>query len=77
MSEAKAILNNWETTLMEMNKPLSELMGWGLTRPRTIADGAPICSFRFKKGGATYVPIPQPLLTPLETKAKSVEMQTT
>jgi hypothetical protein len=25
MSEAQKILNNWETKLMEMNKPLSEL----------------------------------------------------
>jgi len=50
------------------DKPTSELMGWGLTRPKTIADGFPICGFRFKKGGATNVPIPQSLLTPLETK---------
>lgn len=51
------------------DKPISELMGWGLTRPKTIADGFPICGFRFKKGGATNVPIPQSLLTPLGTKA--------
>jgi len=51
------------------DKPISELLGWGLTRLRTIAEGFPTCSFRFKKGGATNVPIPQSLLTPLVTKA--------
>ena len=51
------------------DKPISELLGWGLTRPRTIAEGFPTCSFRFKKGGATNVPVPQSLLTPLGTKA--------
>ena len=50
------------------DKPTSELMGWGLSRPQTIADGFPICSFRFKKGGATNVPVPQPLLVSLEAK---------
>ncbi len=50
------------------DKPVSELIGWGLTRPKTIADGFPICGFRFKKGGATNVPIPQALLVPLGTK---------
>ena len=51
------------------DKPTSELMGWGLYRTTTIADGPPICKFRFKKDGATNVPIPQSLLTPLGTKA--------
>ena len=51
------------------DKPTSELMGWGLYRTTTIADGSPICKFRFKKGGETNVPIPQPLLTPLGAKA--------
>ena len=51
------------------DKPISELMGWGLSRPRTIAEGFPICGFRFKKSGVTNVPIPQALLTPLGTKA--------
>ena len=50
------------------DKPVSELIGWGLTRPQTIADGFPICGFRFKKGGATNVPIPQALLVPLGAK---------
>ena len=47
------------------DKPISELLGWGLTRPKTIAEGYPICSFRFKKGGKTNVHIPQSLLAPL------------
>ena len=51
------------------DNPISELLGWGLTRPKTIAEGFPTCSFRFKKGGATNVPIPQSLLKPLGTKA--------
>jgi hypothetical protein len=50
------------------DKPISELMGWGLYRTTTIADGSQICKFRFKKGGKTQVVIPQPLLTPLGTK---------
>jgi len=50
------------------DKPISELFGWGLTRPKTIAEGFPICGFRFKKGGETNVPIPQALLTPLGSK---------
>ena len=43
------------------DKPISELMGWGLYRSTTIADGSSICKFRFKKGGATNVPVPQSL----------------
>jgi hypothetical protein len=50
-----------------IDKPVSELLGWGLTRTETIAAGFPTCSFRFKKGGATNVPIPQALLAPLGT----------
>lgn len=48
------------------DKPVSELIGWGLTRPKTIADGFPICGFRFKKGGATNVPVPQSLQVLIE-----------
>lgn len=44
-----------------IDKPVSELMGWGLTRIKTIADGFPRCEFRFKRGGETRVPIPQSL----------------
>jgi len=49
------------------DKPVSELIGWGLTRPKTIADGFPICGFRFKKGGATNVPFPKSLQALIET----------
>ena len=49
------------------DKPVSELIGWGLTRPKTIADGFPICGFRFKKGGATNVPVPKSLQALIET----------
>jgi len=48
------------------DKPTSELMGWGLTRPKTIAEGFPTCSFRFKKGGLTNVPVPQSLQALIE-----------
>ena len=51
------------------DKPISELMGWGLYRRTTIANGSPICKFRFKKSGKTQVVIPQSLLTPLGKKA--------
>lgn len=43
------------------DKPISELMGWGLYRKTTIADGSQTCKFRFKKGGKTQVAIPQSL----------------
>jgi hypothetical protein len=43
------------------DKPTSELMGWGLTRTMTIAEGSPKCDFRFKKGGNTHVAVPQSL----------------
>ena len=44
-----------------IDKPVSELMGWGLTRLKTLAEGYPECEFRFKKGGKTNVPIPSSL----------------
>jgi hypothetical protein len=43
------------------DKPISELMGWGLTRRMTLAEGFPKCDFRFKKGGRTNVVIPPSL----------------
>ena len=49
------------------DRPISELMGWGLTRTMTIAEGFPKCDFHFKKGGKTRVPIPQSLEIPLGT----------
>jgi hypothetical protein len=33
----------------------SDKLGWGLKRTMTIAEGYPICDFRFKKGGKTNV----------------------
>jgi len=37
----------------------SEMLGWGLTRTQTIAEGADRCDFRFKKGGPTRVAVPK------------------
>lgn len=36
----------------------SERFGWGLRRTMTLAEGAPKCDFRFKKGGQTTVKVP-------------------
>lgn len=44
-----------------VDKAASDLMGWGLTRTTTLADGFPRCDFRFKKGGETRVALPQSL----------------
>ena len=33
----------------------SKMMGWGLTRTKTLAEGYDRCDFRFKKGGPTRV----------------------
>ena len=48
-----------------LDKPVSELLGWGLTRTKTIAEGFPRCEFRFKRGGTTNVPIPKSLQAPI------------
>jgi len=50
-----------------VDKPASELLGWGLTRTETIAAGFERCNFRFKKGGETVVPLP-PTLVGRETR---------
>jgi hypothetical protein len=34
---------------------LSEAMGWGLIRTETLADGCPLCDFRFQNGAATQI----------------------
>jgi hypothetical protein len=39
------------------DKHASELLGWGLMRTMTLADGHEKCDFRFKKGGKTRVKI--------------------
>ncbi len=36
----------------------SDALGWGLVRTQTLAEGAPKCDFRFKKGGRTNVAVP-------------------
>jgi L-2-amino-thiazoline-4-carboxylic acid hydrolase len=36
----------------------SDLLGWGLIRTMTLAEGAEKCDFRFKKGGQTRVALP-------------------
>lgn len=33
----------------------SELLGWGLRRTSTLAEGGGVCDFRFKKGGPTQI----------------------
>jgi len=38
-----------------VDKVSSELLGWGLTRTMTLAEGFDKCDFRFKKGGRTCV----------------------
>ena len=44
-----------------VDKVASDMLGWGLRRTMTIADGGEKCDFRFKKGGVTSVEIPQSL----------------
>lgn len=44
-----------------VDKTASELMGWGLTRRMTLAEGHERCDFRFKKGGKTNVSLPRTL----------------
>ena len=38
-----------------VDKVASEMLGWGLARTMTIAEGFEKCDFRFKKGGQTRV----------------------
>jgi hypothetical protein len=49
-----------------VDKPASELLGWGLTRTMTLAEGFDKCDFRFKKGGATSVAVPPSLQALIE-----------
>lgn len=41
--------------ICETDRIASELLGWGLTRTKTIADGKDKCDFRFKKHGKTFI----------------------
>ena len=45
-----------------IDKIASELLGWGLHRTMTLADGGSKCDFQFKKGGKTLLVIPQSLV---------------
>jgi hypothetical protein len=45
--------------LCAFDKATSEILGWGLTRTMTIAEGFDKCDFRFKKGGKTNITIPK------------------
>jgi hypothetical protein len=47
--------------LCAIDKIASELLGWGLRRTITLAEGGAKCDFQFKKGGKTCVTIPQSL----------------
>lgn len=42
------------------DKVASEMLGWGLNRTMTLADGCRKCDFRFKKNGKTFLQAPQP-----------------
>jgi hypothetical protein len=44
-----------------IDMPASELLGWGLSRTQTLAEGAHKCDFRFKKDGKTRIVLPQSL----------------
>lgn len=46
-----------------VDKVASEMLGWGLRRTTTLAEGHERCDFRFKKGGRTGVPLPAVLQT--------------
>lgn len=41
-----------------VDKPASEMFGWGLRRTTTLAEGGDRCDFRFRKGGPTEVAVP-------------------
>lgn len=41
--------------MCSFDKSASEILGWGLTRTMTIANGGRKCDFRFKKGGKTNI----------------------
>jgi len=48
----------------------SEALGWGLKRTMTLAQGAPKCDFRFRKGGQTRVAVPEPLEQYINSRSK-------
>ncbi len=44
-----------------VDKVASQIMGWGLRRTMTLADGRTKCDFRFSRLGPTDVPVPSSL----------------
>ena len=44
-----------------VDKVASQIMGWGLKRTMTLADGMTKCDFRFSRVGPTDVPVPSSL----------------
>jgi hypothetical protein len=48
----------------------SEILGWGLSRTETLAEGYDRCDFRFKKGGETSVAVPENIQDFIESKRK-------
>ena len=48
-----------------VDKTASELLGWGLQRTMTLAEGSHRCDFRFKKGRETQVVTPLSLERPI------------
>ncbi len=49
--------------------PLSEMLGWGLKRTVTLAEGGERCDFRFRQGGKTEVAVPEPIRALLDRRA--------
>ena len=41
--------------LCALDQYSSDLLGWGLVRSTTLAEGGEVCDFRFKKGGPTRI----------------------
>ncbi|NLS76303.1 MAG: L-2-amino-thiazoline-4-carboxylic acid hydrolase [Chloroflexi bacterium] len=50
--------------LCAADKLYSDMLGWGLRRTMTLAEGYDKCDFRFKKGGPTRVRLPAALEQP-------------
>jgi hypothetical protein len=48
--------------LCAVDKVASDLLGWGLTRTMTIAEGCTKCDFRYKKGRSTNIVLPPSIM---------------
>jgi L-2-amino-thiazoline-4-carboxylic acid hydrolase-like protein len=44
--------------LCPLDAPMSRVLGQGLCRTHTLAEGAPACDFRYRRGGPTRVALP-------------------